>query len=68
MGTAASPYQLSEPLIDAICRAYAAGKQVRSRPTPHGPQYESVQWREFCVDVMSLRQQPYLAARPHFRR
>ena len=31
MGTAASPYRLSEPLIDAICRAYAAGEQVRRR-------------------------------------
>ena len=67
MGTAASPYQLSEPVIDAICAAYAAGKQIRSRPTQYGAQYESVQWREFCVDVMSLEHQPYLAARPKFR-
>lgn len=64
LSTAASPFQLSETLLDDICSAYAAGKKHRPHPTRPN-HFESVQWREFAADVARLQPQPFLEARGH---
>jgi len=56
LGRATSLYRHDEQILDAICKAYAAGKPEARNPN----QYEQVQWREFAGDVNRIKPQPFL--------
>jgi len=56
LGRATSLYRHDDVMLDKMCHCYAAGDRDARDPR----YFESVQWREFALDVNRIQPQPFL--------